>query len=65
MRVSINESGIQSSHSRSKRYADEYRFKCSCGFRSGAHPFRYLVSNAAESHAVFSKGSHATTIQHR
>lgn len=65
MFVTINESGIAPSHSRTKRYADEYRFKCSCGFRSGAHPFRYMVRRSAEWHEIAGRGVCRTTIQHR
>lgn len=64
MHIAINETGIKPSHSPYKRFADEYRFVCSCGYRSGAHPMRAGVVRSAEWHEL-TQGTHRTTIQRR
>lgn len=65
MLVLLNETGIAPSRSRSKQYAEEFRYRCSCGERSGAHPIRSAVVRSAERHELLSRGEHVTTIQKR
>lgn len=68
MHVFVNETGIAPSRSRIKQYAEEFRFKCSCGYRSAAHPIRAGVVRAAEWHelnAYATNVKHETTIQKR